>query len=313
MGLAVALPIFTACYPAEEASPPPFGTTPANDRGKPSSTQNATLPDNQSGPTSGDPTKPGDTGACTKTGLAKGSAQAKSITVNGEQRSYVLSVPQGYGELPQAWRVVFAFHGSGGTGANLQSWYDPDRYAEKQAIVVYPDALGGNWDLDSPSESNRDIALFDAIIADLAKNACIDESRVFALGFSNGAYFANQLGCRRGDKLRAIAPHAGGGPYGPGSSYNGEGHLVCAGKPPAVKVFHAEDDDTVPISDAENSIAHWTWANGCQSSTHAAAPSASCVGFDGCGRPVEFCRYWGVGHGVWSEGAKATWDFFNEF
>jgi len=309
LGLAVALPIFAACYPAEEASPSPLGTTPLNGREKPSETQNATLPEVAAQPpgqtTNGTP--------CAKTGLTKGAGQSKTITVNGEQRAYVLSVPQGFGELPQAWRVVFAFHGSGGTGANLRSWYDPDRLAEKQAIVVYPDAVDGNWDLDSPSESNRDIALFDALVAELAKNACIDETRIFALGFSNGAYFANQLGCRRGDKLRAIAPHAGGGPYGPGSSYDGQGHLVCAGKPPAVKVFHAEDDDTVPVSNAEASLDHWTWANGCGLSTHDVAPVGSCAGYDGCQRPVEFCRYWGVGHGVWSEGAKATWDFFNEF
>lgn len=316
MGLAVALPVFAACYPSEEASPPPFGTTPASARGADatSETKNATLPDNQTGSMNGGSSGgPGSGAQCTKAGLVKGGGQAKSITAFGDTRTYVLSVPQAYGELPQSWRLVFAFHGGGGTGENLRSWYDTDRYAEKEAIVVYPDAMWGNWDLDSPTESNRDVALFDAIVDELSKTACIDQNRIFAVGFSNGAYFANQLGCRRGDKLRAIAPHAGGGPYGQASSYDAQGHLVCAVKAPAVKVFHAEDDDVVPVSNADSTLAHWTWANGCGPSTHDVAPVGSCAGYDGCKQPVEFCRYWGVGHGVWSQGAQATWEFFSSF
>src|SRR5207253_694179 len=102
LGLAIALPVFAACYPAEEGSPAPFGTTPANDRSKPSETQNATLPDHPTGENAS--AQPGGTGGaqCAKNGLAKGAAQSKAITVNGEERKYVLSVPQAYGELPQA-------------------------------------------------------------------------------------------------------------------------------------------------------------------------------------------------------------------
>ena len=68
----------------------------------------------------------------------------------------------------------------------------------------------------------------------------------------------------------------------------------------------------MPISNADATLAHWTWANGCQDSMHGAAPDG-CNGYDGCGNKVEVCRYWGVGHSIWSEGAKATWDFFDSF
>jgi polyhydroxybutyrate depolymerase len=310
----VGLLAFTGgCTSKEEVSPPPLRTSPADERPRPAETNNAQLKDSTG--IAGEQTPPaGSATGCTKGGLTKGAGQAKTIAVWGDARSYVLSVPDAYGETPQSWRVVFAFHGGGGTGEQLRGSFDTDqRFAEKNAIVVYPDAANGrNWDLDTPAAQNPDIAFFDALLAELEANACIDATRVFAVGFSNGAYFTNQLGCRRGTALRAIAPHAGGGPYGPGSSYDGEGNLVCAGKPPAVKVFHAEDDDTVPISDGESSINHWKWANGCQDSTHGAAPDG-CVAYDGCGKPVEMCRYWGVGHAIWNEGAKATWDFFSGF
>lgn len=313
VGLAV-LVAAAGCQTTEEVSPPPLRTSPATEKPKPGEANDAELKNaNGSGNVAGETPPPATSGTCTKSGLAKGAGQAKTISVWGTTRSYVLSVPQGYGELPQSWRLVFAFHGGGGTGANLRGYYDTDqRFAEKNAIVVYPDARDGNWDLDSPSDQNPDIAFFDALLAEIGNHACIDASRVFGVGFSNGAYFANQLGCRRGSVFRAIAPHAGGGPYGPGSSYDAQGNLVCVGTPPAVKIFHAEDDYTVPISHADASINHWKWANGCQESTHGAAPSP-CTAYDGCGRPVEVCRYWGVGHSLWGEGAKATWDFFASF
>lgn len=303
----------TACQTTEEVSPPPLRTSPANERPRPAETNNAQLKDSVA-PAGGDTQPPASgTGVCTKSGLAKGAGQAKTLAVFGESRGYVLSVPQGYGELPHAWPLVFAFHGSGGSGQGLRNWYDSDqRYAEKQAIVVYPDAKSGSWDLDTPSGSNADLAFFDALLAEIGDRACIDATRVFAIGFSNGAYFANQLACRRGGVFRAIAPHAGGGPYGPGSSYDAQGNLVCVGTPPAVKIFHAEDDYVVPISHAEASINHWKWANGCKPTTHGANPD-SCTAYDGCGKPVEVCRYWGVGHSIWAEGAKATWDFFAGF
>ena len=310
-GLAVLL-VLAACTSKEEVPPPPLRTSPGYEKPKPSETNNAQLKDS----TAADPgstTPPPSSATCNKSGLVKGAGQAKTLDVFGDTRSYVLSVPQAYGELPGSWRLVFAFHGGGGTGAGLRGWYDTDqRYAEKDAIVVYPDAKNGNWDLDSPTDSNLDIVFFDRLLDELSTNACIDATRVFAVGFSNGAYFANQLACRRGGVFRAIAPHAGGGPYGPGSSYDAQGNLVCAGTPPAVRIFHAEDDYVVPISHAEASIKHWTWANRCQPSTHAMAPDA-CAAYDGCGKPVEVCRYWGVGHSIWSEGAKSTWEFFEGF
>lgn len=287
--------------------------SPAVETPPPSESQNAQLKD-ANGDAVGGKEQPESSGAgCTKSGLAKGGGQKLSLAVGGDARTYVLSVPQSYGELPGSFRLVFAFHGGGGTGDGLRSWYDSEqRFAEKSAIVVYPDAKNGQWDLDSPADANADIAFFDALVAEISSTACIDAARVFAVGFSNGAYFVNQLACRRGGVLRAIAPHAGGGPYGPGSAYDAQGNLVCTGPPPAVKIFHAEDDYTVPISHAEASLAHWTWANGCQPSTHGASPD-SCAAYDGCGRPVEVCRYWGVGHSIWTEGAKATWSFFAGF
>lgn len=127
-----------------------------------------------------------------------------------------------------------------------------------------------------------------------------------------GAYFTNQLGCRRGDVLRAIAPHAGGGPWETGGTYDSDGNLQCAQKAPAAMVFIGLADTSVDPKEGEKSLAHWSWADGCTAETAPIAPSP-CVAYQGCKQPVVSCKIPGVGHRIWNQGPKATWDFFASF
>src|SRR5260370_34025362 len=70
----------------------------------------------------------------------------------------------------------------------------------------------------------EDVALTNAIIVDLEQTLCIDRTRVYSTGISNGAGMTALLGCRIPNRLAAIAPGSGvnlvaGGPKGtpPGS------------------------------------------------------------------------------------------------
>jgi polyhydroxybutyrate depolymerase len=240
-----------------------------------------------------------------------GEQRGLSINVRGSQRAYDLSVPSSY-DAKKSYPLVFAFHGGGGDAQSARETFRFSRIAGNDAIFVYPSAHDGNWDLDSPADDNEDVAFFDAVVASLEASHCVDKTRIFATGYSNGGYFSNQLGCRRGNVLRAIASHAGGGPYGGDDGYDDSGHLKCNGKPVAAMIFHSEDDDTVSVEDGESSVAHWRWANSCNARTSQAAPDP-CVSFDGCKNPVVWCGISGIGHDFWSEGAAATFRFFASF
>lgn len=248
---------------------------------------------------------------CGVAGMTPGGGQSRSIDVKGAARTYLLSIPAAY-DAYQAYPVVFVFHSGGGTGAKARDYFKFQNIAEDKAIFVYPDGKRGEWDLDTPAKDNDDVAFFDALLADLKARTCMDASRVFATGSSMGAYFSNQLGCRRGDALRAIAPHAGGGPYDVDSAYDQDGHLKCAGKPVAAMVFHGDNDTNVSVEDGQLSVDHWAWANGCKMTNKPIAPSP-CVAYDGCNKPVVWCKVPGIGHRVWSEGPKASWEFFASF
>lgn len=249
------------------------------------------------------PTGPG-CGASNASGV-----QNLSVDVAGKARAFIVSVPKGNA---RAWPVVFVFHGGGGTAAGVRDYFGFSSIAEDKAIFVYPTGLRGQWDLDTPAAKNADVAFFDAMLEKLVATQCVDTSRVFATGNSMGGYFANQLGCRRGDALRAIAPHAGGGPYENDDGYDDQGHLKCVGKPVATMVFHGLADTNVDPKEGQLSVDYWAYANKCARTTKDFAPSP-CVAYDGCVRPVVSCRIPGLGHKIWSEGPKATWNFFASF
>ena len=157
---------------------------------------------------------------------------------------YTLVVPDGY--APQApYPLVFVLHGGGGTAAGARTQTDLEKVAGGHAIFVYPRrsaATGTSTHRRRATVTSRSSTPSSLI----AHNAlCIDARRVFVTGFSNGAYMANQLACRRGERIRGIVTHAGGGPYETSGTYDATGHLVCPGKAVASLVVHGNSDGTV--------------------------------------------------------------------
>jgi polyhydroxybutyrate depolymerase len=253
---------------------------------------------------------------CGKT-PAKLGASAQRVKALGRDRAYTLVVPEGY--VPSTpYPLVFVLHGGGGSGTAARTQTDLEKLAGGHAVFVYPEAPGGNWNLDAPASSNGDVALFDAILLTAHNSLCIDPRRVFVTGFSNGAYMANQLGCKRGERIRAVVTHAGGGPYETsGGSYDASGHLVCPGKAVASLVVHGNNDFTVPPAEGQKSIDHWSYANRCRGELGGMGTGTTstltppCVALQGCFQPVGVCRIPGLGHGLWSQAGKVTWAFFD--
>ena len=227
-----------------------------------------------------------------------------TIEVDGEERTFILDVPSDYDE-GTAYPLLFGFHGRGFSAAEFrsQSYGNLLSVAGDDAIVVHPDALGEPeqaWD----TESQSDVRFFDALLDELTEGLCVDEARVFAAGHSSGGYFINTLGCVRGDRLRAIAPVAGGGPFGDDD---------CTG-PVSAWIAHAEDDETVLFRNGENSRDFWLESNACDQESFDDTSPEPCVAYEGCdsGLAVDWCVYDG-GHDWPSFGARGIWNFFQQF
>ena len=161
-----------------------------------------------------------------------------SVEVDGQTRELITVVPVGY-HPAEPHALVIAFHGRTNSNAEARRYYDLERHARGPTIFVYPSAMqerGGGFGWSEPGDppgALRDFALFDAVLALMARSYCIDPARIFAVGHSLGAWFVNSLGCARGDALRAIATVAGG-----------IGRSACRGAVAAL-IFHNPKDRLV--------------------------------------------------------------------
>ncbi len=239
---------------------------------------------------------------CGLTGVATG-IQSKTTSANNKSRSYKIFVPTGY-DTNSPTRLIFVFHGLGGSGDDIRIRLNVEGEANGQALFVYPE--GGLVDVGGGQMvkgwKREDMAFFDAMYEEIKANYCVDTARVFATGFSFGGYISNQIGCDRGTVVRAIAPVAGALAF-----------TDCVGGPVAAWLTHGTADMVVKPADGQAARDHWLSANTCSNTTTPTQPSG-CVTYDGCssGHPVTWCEH-SAAHVVPSYAKQAIWNFFKAF
>lgn len=294
-----ALLLLAAC--GSDKSPPPAADA-VGDAGPPAASD--------AGSSTPDPGKD----AGTTTPPAKVKATNETVMVGARSRTYVLVVPLAY-DAARKYPLVVSLHGQPGNGTQFRAASPFEATSEDDAIVAYPDGIGGEWDLVTPAANNVDVPFMEAMIAAIAAKVSIDPQKVFGTGYSNGAFFLSAIGCKKTGIFKGFALHAGGAPFDlpeNAPQFDADGFLVCpGGGPTPTIVFHGDGDGVVEPSSGDFAAKYWAHANGCQASRSASSP-APCVQHDGCpgGRPVTYCPIPGLGHTVWSEGNKVSWAFF---
>ncbi len=194
-----------------------------------------------------------------------------TIEVGGIAREFELVLPKGY-DGRKRFPVLFAWHGTSSSGDEfIDTYYGYgaiNNGVAGRALIVAPDGLiedEGEWaGMTRWQLSNFDGALFDLLLDKLNREYCIDPDRVFSTGHSIGAYFTNYLGCTRGERLRAIAPIAGGGPL---DTSDCVGHpAVLIGHNPAECATASPPECPFAVPWAETgwlSAQFWAERNGC--------------------------------------------------
>lgn len=238
----------------------------------------------------------------------KGFVGTKELPFGNPPRTYDLYIGENYdGDTPLP--VLFVFHGDGGTGAIIRSWTHLEWGTGQSAIIVYPNNPYKTWDIDTEPKTNPDYHYVDQMIEDVAQTVCIDRKRIFGWGISRGAFFANQLGCFRGDKFRGIVAHSGGGPQSNDPADRNDYYYFtgCTTQPTSAVIIHAYDDKTVSYGTGIDSRDHWIIANGCKPDTTSFGPSP-CVAYTNCATKnlVGWCAISG-GHAFWDASVDMTW------
>lgn len=142
---------------------------------------------------------------------AQGSGTNIDFEHDGLQRSYRLAVPA---KLPEGKKVpvVVCLHGGGGD-SRVSSSMGLTPLAEREGFVaVYPSALNKHWNdgRDSPmfQEHDRtvdDVSYVMAVLDQVKAKYPVDSNRVFAMGLSNGGFFAQKLAIEHSETFAAIS------------------------------------------------------------------------------------------------------------
>lgn len=134
--------------------------------------------------------------------------QARELIVGDTSRTFKLHVPASYtGSAPVP--LVLDFHQMGYTadGASVSSGMKEVSDAQG-FLVAWPQGIENTWDigpccaLSSPVD---DFAFVRALVRRISAEACIDDRRVYAVGYSLGASMAYYLGCRQAEVFAAVA------------------------------------------------------------------------------------------------------------
>jgi poly(3-hydroxybutyrate) depolymerase len=247
-----------------------------------------------------------------------------SIDVGGTSRSYILRIPEDYNPS-RPYRLIIAFHWLNGTAENVANgnngatgkpFYGLWDLAEGSTIFVAPQGINNGWSDSgrSDTEGGRDIDFTEALIQELTSKLCIDESRIFAEGFSMGGSMSYAVACALGDRIRGIAAHSGGPMSG----------CVEHDEPVPYFMTHGTKDGvcTYPQYGVPQ-LNDFAELNGCMDQT-LPTPTGngepSCVDFPGCmpGYPARACIF--VGDHTPSPPSASntwvpaeTWKFFKQF
>src|SRR5579862_7432365 len=143
-------------------------------------------------------------------------ADVMKWTVDGVAREAIVVAPSkkdASGKTP----VIFAFHGHGDTMHGAAEGMQLERYWP-EAVIVYPQGLptnpsadpeGWGWVYNTGEDGQRDVKFVDAMLMTLHEKYAVDDQRIFATGFSNGAMFTYELWDARSNIFAAFAVVAG--------------------------------------------------------------------------------------------------------
>ena len=152
-----------------------------------------------------------------------------SITVDGLKRHYVTHVPKNY-DQKRNWPVVIMFHGGGGTAKGVIRDTGWMQKADKEGfLAVFPEGTSphpsrlGQFRINPQTwndGSNRqrvgatkrniaDVKFVSAMLDDLNARYSVDNRRIYATGFSNGASMTFRIARELSKVIAATAPVAG--------------------------------------------------------------------------------------------------------
>ncbi len=235
-------------------------------------------------------------------GVQAGKTALRSLTSGNLKRTYRLHLPT-KSTTSKPIPIVLNFHGRTATGIDQENYSGLVPISDRETfILVSPDGTGTplGWSAGAtPANTVDDVLFVNDLLDALERELCIDTARVYATGFSNGAFMASKLACAMPDRIAAIAV-VGGINYGPAG---------CAGRVPVLAV-HGSQDGIVPMGGGTvrawrypgvpAAMDDWSATNGCLATTTNTEIAQGVVlqNYDNCAATTQLIVVDRAGH-VW--------------
>jgi polyhydroxybutyrate depolymerase len=232
-----------------------------------------------------------------------GSTSVQILESGGQARTYLIHLPTGF-QPDRPTPLVLAFHGRKGTGNDIEAFSGIDAL---DAIAVYPRGLAGPdgetaWQGAPETSGADDVRFVNTLLDRLEDTLCVDQSRIFATGKSEGGGFTALLACRLPRRIAAFATVSGA--FYPGTDAG------CTASPPVPIVdFHGTGDHVISydggVSHGEHYPSMSDWLRRWASHDRCADPTSTAIGGDvtelswqGCaaGSALVHYRITGGGH-----------------
>jgi polyhydroxybutyrate depolymerase len=264
-------------------------------------------------------------GCGSESALTVGDDETRGITVEGQERSYILYVPSGL-DADQPAPLVLNHHGAPNTARSQVKTSGFDQTAQQEGIVVaYPDAGDGVWNLGDDS----DVTFIDALIDDIAATVCIDLARVYAVGYSHGGGFSRLVACLLPDRVAAVGSIAAWGHQDapPCPTPAPTPMLFMAGAADTTfysieegYIFNPPDIDFDPAGPLAEETSAWAATNGCDPEPTETMPTEEVVRQDyTCPDDADLVVYIHPGGHIWPTSVDTNvdtntvlWEFLSD-
>lgn len=179
----------------------------------------------------------------------------RNLTVNGQQRTYLLHIPPALDKSSPA-PLVFAF-----SGYDIEIHFEisdmkmstgfGDLADKNGFILVYPYGVSGTWNVnadnccgDAADNKVDETAFVHQIISDVGTIASVDPKRIYAVGFNLGAILTFSFACEMSDTFAAVAPVSGALLFSP-----------CQPQQPvSVIQVHGKNDTLIPYEGGKGNL-----------------------------------------------------------
>ncbi|KAJ5799804.1 uncharacterized protein N7518_001872 [Penicillium psychrosexuale] len=213
---------------------------------------------------------------------------SESLTLPNTDREYRLYIPASYDKNTPT-PVYFSFHGASRDMVeeeSLSQFSNPE--FNPDGIAIYPNSKNGYW-LSSPYANTsrpNDLDFTNDLLTHMEETLCIDTTRVYSAGKSNGGGFTSVIACNAtvGSRFAAFAAVSGAwydtadmkgvGPCAPAKRDEGYPFLEFHGTVDTTAPIDGDGDAKLPVIDV---LQAWAAQNGCADN---AQPTSNVTVFD---------------------------------